>query len=238
MKKKKTKFYAVRNTNQIFEDWKSCESVVKGLPGADFKSFATREQAEAFLKGTVVVPKESLAVSYESSSGISGSIQVAEELDPFTMGLNGFVYAVDGSFNTTTGVYGGAFACYDSGTLVGSGSQSGSKENFATARNVAGEITAFGLAIEDAIKRGLTSITIICDYEGIFRWAAPSTVKVNGVACWGVTNSSPISKYHAYLMSLAYMRGLHQIDFIWVRGHSGVSSNELVDKLAKESVGL
>ena len=51
MAKKKSKFYAVRNTNQIFENWSDCERVVKGTKGVEFKSFPTREQAEAYLRG-------------------------------------------------------------------------------------------------------------------------------------------------------------------------------------------
>lgn len=47
---KKKKYYAVRNTNQIFEDWSDCERVVKGTKGVEFKSFPTKEQAEAYLK--------------------------------------------------------------------------------------------------------------------------------------------------------------------------------------------
>ena len=36
---KKRKYYAVRNTNQIFENWSDCERVVKGTKGVEFKSF-------------------------------------------------------------------------------------------------------------------------------------------------------------------------------------------------------
>lgn len=48
---KKKKYYAVKTTGQIFDDWTPCERVVKGIKGIKFKSFPTREQAEAYLRG-------------------------------------------------------------------------------------------------------------------------------------------------------------------------------------------
>ncbi|WP_059105796.1 ribonuclease H [Shouchella shacheensis] len=49
----KKKFYVVwkgRKTG-IFSTWAECEAQVKGFPGAAFKSFATKGEAEAALKG-------------------------------------------------------------------------------------------------------------------------------------------------------------------------------------------
>ena len=48
---KKKKYYAVKTTGQSFDDWTPCERVVKGAKGVEFKSFPTREQAEAYLRG-------------------------------------------------------------------------------------------------------------------------------------------------------------------------------------------
>lgn len=51
MGKGKSKWYAVRKgyTTGIFPDWASCEAAVKGFSGAEFKSFGTQAEAEAFL---------------------------------------------------------------------------------------------------------------------------------------------------------------------------------------------
>lgn len=49
---------------------------------------------------------------------------------------------------------------------------SGNRPEFTSARNVAGEIIAFATAIHMATEQMQNEITIICDYEGDFRWAA------------------------------------------------------------------
>ena len=98
------------------------------------------------------------------------------------------------------------------------------KPNFASSRNVAGEVCGFGLAIEDAVSRGLTKLTVVCDYEGIFRWTAPKSVKVNEQACWGMSLKKPVGKYHAYVLQKAKENGIDEIDFIWVRGHRGLKN--------------
>ena len=89
-----------------------------------------------------------------------------------------------------------------------------------------------------AVEKRQNEITIICDYEGDFRWAAPKSVKVNNVACWGNKKGTPIAEYHAKAMDYAKKNGLNKINFVWVRGHKGVESNELVDNLAKAACGL
>ena len=241
MAKKKSKFYAVRNTNQIFENWSDCERVVKGTKGVEFKSFTTREQADAYLRGedpVLSTNKTSEIVPYISESGIKGTIRMAEDSDPLTWGIKGFIYSIDGSFNTQTQTYGGAFACYENGILLDAQVVANNKPNFASSRNVAGEVCGFGLAIDDAIKRKLTKLTVVCDYEGIFRWSALKSVKVNEVACWGVSLKKPVGRYHAHLLEVAKSSGIEEIDFIWVRGHRGLKINQTVDKLAKKVVGL
>ena len=44
------KFYAVRKGKKpgIYMSWDMCKQQTDGFPGAEFKSFGTREEAEAF----------------------------------------------------------------------------------------------------------------------------------------------------------------------------------------------
>lgn len=238
---KKKKYYAVRNPNQIFENWSDCERVVKGTKGVEFKSFPNKEQAEAYLRGEEPVlstKKTSETVPYVSENGIKGTIRIAEDSDPLLWGIEGFLYSIDGSFNTQTKTYGGAFACFENGVLLDAQAVANNKPNFVASRNVAGEVCGFGLAIDDAISRGLTKLTVVCDYEGIFRWAAPKTVKVNEQVCWGISLKKPVGKYHAYILNKAKENGIEEIDFIWVKSHRGLKLNQTVDKMAKKVVGL
>lgn len=242
------KFYAIKNTNQIVKTWDECKAVVDGLSSAKYKSFKTKEEALSYLLDEVVdapksAPKlettEPEVVNYISDNEISGTITYAETVDPFTLPLSGTVFAVDGSFNTETKVYGAGIVQYDENLNIAQQRRAnGSKEEFAQSRNVAGEILAFATAITMATEQKLSEITVICDYEGDFRWAAPKSVVVNNQACWGNKKSSPIAEYHAKAMDYAKQNGINKIHFVWVRGHKGIASNEAVDELAKKACGL
>lgn len=240
----KQKFYAIKNTNQIVKSWDECKAIVNRLSGATYKSFKTESEAAAYLLDQLEETKsqqssELEVVDYVAENGISGTITVAETIDPFTLPLVGTVFAVDGSFNTETKVYGAGTIQYDQNLNIALQRRaSGSKPEFAKSRNIAGETVALATAIHLAAQQGLSEITVICDYEGDFRWFAPKSVTVNGQACWGNKKSTPIAEYHAKVMDYAKENGIDTIHFIWVRGHEGVQSNELVDKLAKQACGL
>ena len=47
----KKKVYAVRKGKKtgLFYSWNECETVVSGYPGAEYKGFATEEEANAYL---------------------------------------------------------------------------------------------------------------------------------------------------------------------------------------------
>lgn len=241
----KQKFYAIKNTNQIVKSWDECKAIVNGLSGAKYKSFKTESDATAYLldqleeQTTEEKASEIKVVNYVAENGISGTITVAETIDPFKLPLIGTVFAVDGSFNTETNVYGAGIIQYDKDLNIALQRRaSGSKPEFAKSRNIAGETIALATAINLATQQDVSEITVICDYEGDFRWLAPKSVIVNEVACWGNKKSTPIAAYHAKAMDYAKQNGIDKIHFVWVRGHQGIESNEEVDKLAKQACGL
>ena len=240
----KQKFYAIKNTNQIVTSWDECKAIVDGLSGAKYKSFKTESEATAYLLDQLEETKSQQSyklevVDYVAENGISGTITVAETIDPFKLPLIGTVFAVDGSFNTETNIYGSGIIQYDKNLNIALQRRaSGSKPEFAKSRNIAGETVALATAINLSTQQGVSEITVICDYEGDFRWLAPKSVIVNNVACWGNKKSTPIAAYHAKAMDYAKENGIDKIHFIWVRGHQGIDSNELVDKLAKQACGL
>ena len=135
------------------------------------------------------------------------------------------VYAfVDGSFNVKTGVYGyGGFLFDGQDKHILSGS--GDDAEMATMRNVAGEILGSMAAVEKAIELGIKELSIYYDYMGIEMWAT---------GAWKRNKEGTIA-YHEYMNSV---RDKIQINFIKVKGHSGVEGNEEADILAKKAVGV
>lgn len=238
----KENYYAIWNTQQIVNTWAECQQIVKGMSGAKYKKFGTLKEAQDFLRG-IEEPQKSkntnLRVLTYQNMSLSGTVRAVEDTDPFTLGLSGRIYVVDGSFNPKKRIYGGAFALFDSTkNLLFSSRVSGNTPDFAESRNVAGGVLAFASAVHHATQYGLNEVTVVCDYEGIIHWTAPKCVILGGKPCWGMTESSPVACYHANALRYAMSRGLNRIHFIWVRGHRGIDVNEYVDKLAKEAVGV
>ncbi|MBO5409157.1 MAG: ribonuclease H family protein [Clostridia bacterium] len=147
----KKKFYAVKigKTPGIYESWAECEPLIKGFPGAEYKSFSAKAEAECYLTGTTSETTET------------------QGLPPV-----GTLYAyVDGSYNIESGFYGyGVVLIFPDGRTE---EQFGGdkKESVATMRNVAGELKGAMLAMQYAVNHGYSHVKIFHDYEGIAKWA-------------------------------------------------------------------
>lgn len=238
-------YYAVQKGRHpgIYENWSDCQREVTGAAGAVFKKFKTRAEAEAFVKEdgydlelpfgeskpsspssvssssrAAVAPKGPL---FHSVSDVSEA-DVLQELSEVTTEALAYV---DGSFNLSTGVYGygGVLLCRDGSIRPLQGH--GRDETLRTMRNVAGEIHGSMAAIQAAADAGIASITIFYDYMGIEMWA-------NGQ--WK-TNKEGTRAYKAFIDQI---RPRIEIRFQKVAAHTGVRFNELVDQLAKASVGI
>lgn len=235
------KYYAIK-PHTIVTTWTECEALTKNVKGALFKSFKSEADARAWLAGETPSPQQLTGVSYTNQKhGIAGTIiPVDDNQDPLTVqNVQEPRVSVDGSFNQDTSTYGSGIAFFNhDGQITQTYRSAGNKQEYATSRNVAGEVVAFSQAIAKAVEQGLTSLTIICDYEGLFRWTADQSIIVRDKACWGNRLGSPIAELHDRALAYASSHGIKRIDYIWVRGHKGYLCNELVDQLAKEACGI
>ena len=131
---------------------------------------------------------------------------------------------MDGSFNPKTKVYGyGGFliANYQKHILMGSNNDT----EMATMRNVAGEIDGSIAAIKKAIELGLKELTIFYDYAGIEKWATKD---------WKRNKKGTM----AYSSFIDEATNKIKLNFVHVKGHTGIEGNEEADQLAKKAVGI
>lgn len=144
------KFYAVRIGRDgagIYDTWEQCKAQVHGVAGAVYKSFPTREEAEAFVQGGEVSKKPS--------------------------DWEGAVAYVDGSFDSASGDFAcGAVLFLDGEELTFS--ERFTDRELASMHNVAGEIMGALTVIRYCLERGVKALEIHHDYEGVGRWAEGS----------------------------------------------------------------
>ncbi len=151
MSKKGKKYYAVKvgETPGIYTTWDDCNKQVNHFPGAKFKSFQTKEEAEAYMEENDTSTKEE---TFDESN------------------LPTYYAFVDGSYNEETKTYGyGGYLMNGEEKIVLKGK--GCDKDMASMRNVAGEIAGAMAALKKAKELNLPEITIYYDYEGIRSWA-------------------------------------------------------------------
>lgn len=144
------KFYAVKIGNQpgVYENWEECQKAVAKFPKADFKSFLTREEAQAYIDGKDLFKEV-----------------INKDLD------NDFIVAF------TDGSYEEKLKKYSYGVLIISKDfkeyelcGSGETPNLLKSRNVAGEVFGVINALDWAISNNHSKIKIYHDYEGLSKW--------------------------------------------------------------------
>ena len=235
-------YYAVKigKNPGIYLNWEDCKNQVHGFPGAIYKKWKTREEAEQYLRGGSEIPLSpsvSFSISKTSScsdknaellSILSGEKQVPEEeqaeclLRKFNTDALAFV---DGSFQKEPGVYGYGVVLIEKNGILSKHRGSGSDDAFLEMRNVSGEILGAMRAVELTLEKGLSSLTIFHDYRGISAWAKEE---------WKC-NKEKTREYRDYMKTAEKKI---RLKFFKVPAHSGIYFNEMADGLAKEAVGI
>lgn len=131
---------------------------------------------------------------------------------------------VDGSYNSATNVYGyGGFVVAGSEKYIIQGS--GNDPEMASMHNVAGEVSGSMAAIKKALELGIKRLTVYYDYMGIEMWATGGWKR----------NKKGTIQYYDFIQSVS---NDIELEFVKVKGHSGIEGNEEADRLAKKAVGI
>lgn len=202
------KYYAVRKglRTGIFESWDECKEFVSGYGGAEFKSFKSKEAAEAYMRCEDV-----------TSSGI--------DLDSILKDESYCVIFSDGSYRDNKVAYGISLYYKKDGVIHTQQLSGRVRLQTFELRNVAGEILGATMAIQTARVQGFKNIICFVDYDGIINW-------VNGT--WSAKGYIQ-GRFVDFVRRTTARDGLN-IEFRWIKGHSGVEGNTRADLLAKKAL--
>ncbi len=143
------KYYAVKvgRTTGVFDNWAECNESIKGFPGQDFKSFNSKEEAEAYL----------------ANKDLWAEI-VAKDI------RQGYLVAFcDGSYEDALNRYSYGVVLIDEEeetSLCGFGSNL----KYISSKNIIGEIFGVINALDWAVSNGYSKVKIYHDYEGLSKW--------------------------------------------------------------------
>lgn len=144
------KFYAVKvgRTTGVFNNWDECNQSIKGFTGAVFKSFNSKEEAEAFLDDRDLW---------------------AEIIDEDIK--NGYLVAFcDGSYENSLNRYSYGVVLIDGNCKEIPLCGYGNNQRFLQSNNIIGEIFGVINALDWAVSNGYEKIKIYHDYEGLSKW--------------------------------------------------------------------
>ena len=193
----------------IYESWNDCKEQTDKFPGAQYKGFSTLDEAKGYMNGTQQTPEKCPESSPTNVENISNEYDA--------------VFYVDGSYYEEYDTYGyGVVALLKDGSIE-TFSNSGNNEETKKLRNVAGEMLGALYATKWALKQNYKHIAICYDYMGIESWATGQ---------WK-TNTELTTMYAETMQK--WMKKI-VVDFVKVKGHSGVKYNELADSLAKKAI--
>lgn len=239
------KFYVVWAGRKpgIYRDWESCRAQVDKFPGARFKSFGSRSEADAAYSGNrgVVASTGSTSASAATASAAVAKVAKAAKRssaarspktwtakDIAALAIDVKIYA-DGGCEPNPGLSGSGLALYRQGAL----SELWYGLHHPRGTNNTAELNAFHQALiiaKQEIDEG-QSVAIFCDskyaIQCVTQWAEGWKRRGWTRAGGEIKNLGLIQSMYALHQTLK-----DQVKVMHVNGHAGVEGNELADRMA------
>ena len=218
------KFYAVAKgiKTGIFTTWPEAERQVRGVAGAMYKSFKTREEAEAFIANPSYGSKKKSGKAAGSGSAGKGS-----SASPKTYSEDTIVVYTDGGAigNPGPGGY---------GAVIKDGEQFSGGFNLTTNNRM--ELMAVIIVLE-SLQGEKNPIVLHSDSRYVLNGITKGWAKGWKKRGWKKSDGNPAVNPDLWARLLDLLPALN-IKFQWVKGHAGDPLNEACDQLANSTARM
>lgn len=225
------KYYAVldNNLSYILDNWEDTQILVKGISNIKYKSFTNYNEAVQYLEDFGVKEEDILLKCDKNTSKNEKSRKSVNGPTTFinlsyNEMYNELVCYVDGSYDAKNKVYSYGLVVMINEQVLGEFSGKGSRSEYASMHNVAGEILGAVKAVEFAIKNGYKIVHLFYDYQGIESWATGTWKRNNDLT----------KGYNEFIKA---NKDKVTIKFHKVKGHSNDKWNDRADELARGAIG-
>ncbi len=213
----KKKFYAVAvgRVSGIYTDWASAEKQVKGFAGAKYKSFPTKNEAEAWCGNPVYSVKKKSVPGKKNESTLSLP----------TKGVSDRIYIyTDGGCSGNPGPGG-----YGTVILDGDDYQELS-EGFQRTTNNRMELLACIVGLQ-TLKNNEKPVQIFSDSSYVVNSITKGWARGWQKRGWRKSDGEQASNIDLWKLMLVLCEQF-EVSFTWVKGHAGHDLNERCDRLA------
>ncbi|KRK69588.1 ribonuclease H [Lentilactobacillus buchneri DSM 20057] len=230
------KYYAVKKGRKtgIFTSWDEAEKKVKGFSGAQYKSFKTEAEANAYLNGAkkTTPPTQPHHKSHKKASTGRRSVQPDGDIIVYT----------DGGSRNHGNHRGGHVKASDKAAwafLV----QTGSQKYFESggefgATNNRMEIMAFLEALKYLKRQGLQNerIGVVMDSQYVLDAIQKGWLAGWRRRGWNKSDGSKLHNKQLWQAVDANLRDFPIIRYYWTKGHAGDEGNVFVDHLLNQTM--
>lgn len=229
----KKKFYAVAKGKQtgIFTNWAETKALIDGFPGARYKGFATKDEAQQWLNGdqTIRTPKSKTKTSKVTSRSPD---ELTESIVVYT----------DGGSRNTGNVNGGHVKKQDKAAwayLVKANGQqySGSEGEFGATNNRM-EIMALIKALEwiNANLDSKADIAIVADSQYVLNAIQKHWIAGWKRRGWRRGSGQPLANSELWQQLDRLLAQFPHLHYYWTKGHATNEGNVFVDSLLNQTM--
>ena len=226
----KKKWYAVKKgiTPGIYTEWPMAEAQVKGFPGARFKGFTSKQEAELWLEGKLVEQKGNVAKKKTAKP----RNESAAAPDGFEDGI--VIYTDGGSINNPgPGGYGIVLTYGEKCGKKLAGTQEEISGGFRLTTNNRMELMACIVALRKLKNLDVPAV-LFSDSSYVVNGIRKGWAKKWQKNGWVKADKKAVMNQDLW-SELLKLSEKHQVTFHWVKGHAGNPMNERCDRLAVQS---